>query len=504
MMKKESVPHRLLTLTVLLAVASAMAACAPPAPPPEETAEEQPEPAEGPLPLPKFEPCPSNDHPVLPAKWQAVALMQKFVEDSIIFGNFVFDESVGAFRSTLANRYGFDLDLLVTDDRRIFLLLGGETPSGCFLVSNESPFTVPPRDWLTSGASCVGQAPILERDQEWWKAPTGEVGANWYWYNSADRLPFRTMFYERDPLSDPAPIYEQFTFNYFPTFEEVPATDLGEILELCEGSAESLAGAEATQTLDVFAQVRAAGITTPDADSIARIQSWIPGLGECSSPGSLPPPWPEQTQASVMMTAVSAAPNPFPTRVYYDWARDPHAQNSSLYNLYSEGVDPSLDYYVEEALLTGVAGYDIYRDKDGTLIKCEQSLPGPQVPDWFEVDGCECRAEIAPGTVLNPSAEPTKILWCPTDLSADQVFWTWYSDTGTPVVFMQTNSSPTAGTGLNLADYYGWSPGSIAPEGSFDIPEECPQPDPQPGLCAGVVPLACCNCHMPVNEPGGG
>ncbi len=44
--------------------------------------------------------------------------------------------------------------------------------------------------------------------------------------------------------------------------------------------------------------------------------------------GSLPPPWPNQTQASVFMTAVNFAYNPFPTRVYYDW--DQQAQNSSV------------------------------------------------------------------------------------------------------------------------------------------------------------------------------
>jgi hypothetical protein len=33
---------------------------------------------------------------------------------------------------------------------------------------------------------------------------------------------------------------------------------------------------------------------------------------------------------------------------------------------------------------------------------------------------------------------------------------------------MQSNSSPTAGTGLNLADYYGWQPGLVAPPGTFD------------------------------------
>src|SRR5437763_2612968 len=144
------------------------------------------------LPLPKFTPCTSGTHPLLPAKWEAVALMQDFFENTFWVGKLVYDESAKAFRSSLVDQYGIEADLLVTTDRKLYLLAGGEQPTSCTLLTGASPYTVPARDWLDTGAVCVGQAPILDRQQQWWKSPSG-VGANWYWYNSANRLPFRSM-----------------------------------------------------------------------------------------------------------------------------------------------------------------------------------------------------------------------------------------------------------------------------------------------------------------------
>lgn len=458
-------------------------------PAPEDTPEpEPPAPAQdagAPLPLPQFTGCASTSHPVLPEKWSAVALLQDFFLDSLAFGKFVYDESVGAFRFTLADRYGVDVDFLVTADRRLYLLEGGELPTQCTYLTPDSPFTVPSRDWLDAGAVCVGQAPILGRDLAWWKTPSGE-GANWLWYGTGNRLPFRSMYYADARPADPVPIYEHFTFNYFPAFSEVASTNLAQILELCAATGDVPAPPAELSFDDVESLLSSGSYPTPSEAGIARVQEWIPGLTECSSPSSLPPPWPHQVQGTVFMTAVSFPPNPFPTRVYYDWTRP--AQNTTLYY-----YPPTATDYAQVALLTGDTGYIRIEDEHGVVSMCQQALPGPQVPTWQSVDGCECRAEIAPGTVLNPGDEPTKVLWCPTDLSAQQVFWTWYSDSGTPIVFMQSNSSPTAGTGLNLADYYHWEPGSVAPPGTFDLPPAC---EGKPKI---DVPKACHNCHLPTN-----
>ncbi|MGH8566590.1 MAG: hypothetical protein ACREXU_00890, partial [Gammaproteobacteria bacterium] len=157
---------------------------------------------------------------------------------------------------------------------------------------------------------------------------------------------------------------------------------------------------------------------------------------------------------------------------------------------------PTQKDYAQTALLLRDTGYIAFVEKGGSVSSCQQALPGPQVPNWKAVDGCECRAQIAPHTVLNPSDVPTKVLWCKTDLALKQVFWTWYSDTGTPVVFMQSNSSPTAGTGLNLADYHEWGPGSAAPAGTFDLPQAC---QGQPKV-PNAFPKACNDCHLPLNS----
>lgn len=445
--------------------------------------------SDGLLPLPEFTDCASTEHPELPPKWRANALLQDFVQPLLTFGQFVYDESVGAFRFQLATQYGASVDLLVTTDRTLYRLYGGETPTSCSLVTNDSPLTVPPRDWLDSQAVCVGEAPILERDQAWWKTPSGE-GANWVWYGTDSGLPFRTMYYEDVEITDPVPVYEHFTFNYFPVFEPVESTNLGQLLEMCAQAGDTATALEGfdIHKPDSIAAAPAGAPLTSDSDHVELVQSWIPGLSECNPEIPLPPPWPDQVQGTVFMTAVSFPPNPFPTRVFYDWTRK--AQNTSLY--YYEPENP--EDYVQVALLTGDTGNIRIENEQGRISMCQQALPGPQVPNWKNVDGCACRATLAPGSVLNPSGEETQILWCPTDLSASQVFWTWYSNSGTPVVFMQTNSSPTAGTGLNLADYYHWEPGSEAPAGTFDLPAACEGEPKEP------VPAACHNCHLPFNE----
>jgi hypothetical protein len=272
----------------------------------------------------------------------------------------------------------------------------------------------------------------------------------------------------------------------------VGSTNLAEILALCEGAGRTETARQAYAALSLAPLMEKSRFPQTDARLISKIQGWIPGISECTSTGALPPPWPERLQATAFMTAVSFPPNPFPTRIYYDWTQ--RAQNTTLY------YNPSTPKeHAQLALLLGDTGYIAIVEEGGGIASCQQVLPGPPVRNWNEVDGCECRLQIAPNTVLNPSDVPTKVLWCPTDLELRQVFWTWYSDTGTPVVFMQSNSSPTAGTGLNLADYHEWGPGSVAPAGTFDLPEACQGQPKQPG----AFPQACNNCHLPLNSKGG-
>ena len=483
---------RVLTSAILLVTALSVTACRKPGAPQakEQATAAAHETAADLLPLPTFASCTSSTHPGLPAKWEAVGLMQDFFQTSFVVGRFVYDESAKAFEFSLDDPFGIDEDYIVTADRKLYRLNGGaDHPTSCTYLTASSPFTMPDRDWLDTGAVCVGQAPILDRPQEWWKSPSGP-GANWYWYNSSDRLPFRSMYYADTKPTTPVPVYEHFTFNYFPTFKEVPSTNLASIVAMCQkGNPAPVATAEyAKPSIEPLLAKRTA---QQKADRFTEIGQLIPGVTACSSKDALPPAWPNQVQATVFMTAVSFAPNPFPTRVFYDWSKQ--SQNSTLNNF-----PQTPENGAQTALLVGTTGYIEMVRQDGSVSSCDQVLPGPQVPNWKSVDGCECRAQIAPHTVLNPSDVSTKILWCPTDLSAKQVFWTWYSDTGTPVVFMQSNSSPTDGTGLNLADYYHWKPGSVAPPGTFDISPVCQ------GQPVKQVPQACHNCHLPTTarKPG--
>lgn len=493
-------------LLLLLAVALPLAACGPrtaevPAAPAAPAAAGQgagatapaaaQTSAEGALPLPEFKPCASTAHPPLPARWEAVALMQDFFHNSFVVGKFVYDEGARAFRFSLVDQYGVEQDMLVTQDGKLYLLQGGERPTSCRYLTARSPYTMPSRDWLGAGAVCVGQAPILKRDQQWWKSPSGQ-GANWYWYDVGKKLPFRSMYYADAKPTTPVPIYEHFTFNYFPTFKEVPSTDLAQILAACQGNKAAPTATAEFSRPSIEPLFKNSTYPKFNAERLAQIEAWIPGLTACSSTGALPPPWPERLQATAFMTAVSFPPNPFPTRIYYDWAKK--AQNTTLYY-----YPPTAQNFAQSAYLTGDTGYIAMVRQDGSVSSCQQVLPGPPVRNWQQVDGCECRAQIAPHTVLNPSDVPTKILWCPTDLAAQQVFWTWYSDTGVPIVFMQSNSSPTAGTGLNLADYYQWGPGSVAPAGTFDLPQAC---QGQP-IVGNAFPKACNNCHLPLNPRKG-
>lgn len=444
--------------------------------------------ADGLLPLPEFKQCASTTPPVLPAKWQTSALMQDFFLNTLTFGKFVYDESAQAFRFSMADQYGMDLDFLTTTDGKLYLLGGGDLPTSCTLLTHSTPFTVPDRSWLSDQAVCVGEAPILERNQRWWKNPSGE-GANWFWYDASAGTPFRSMYYADAPVTTPVPIYEHFTFNYFPDFREVTSTNLAQILQSCQSTAKTPTATEEYSRPSIEPLLKKSRYPQAHPGSFAKAQSWVPGISACSSTDSLPPAWPDQLQVTAFMTAVKFAPNPFPTRIFYDWTQK--SQNTTLYY-----YPPTQKDYAQTALLLQDTGYIAFVEEGGGISGCQRVLPGPPVPNWKQVDGCECRAQIAPNTALNPTDVPTKILWCPTDLELKQVFWTWYSDTGTPVVFMQSNSSPTAGTGLNLADYHAWAPGSVAPAGTFDLPAACQGKKMPPH----AFPQACNNCHLPLNQ----
>lgn len=450
------------------------------------------------LPLPTFKSCSDKNAPTVPAKWQTGALLQHFSDTELYAANLTYDQAASALRFTLAEMSGKYADFLLTD-QGLFRLGGGfPKPSQCNFIGKTS-LKVPPRQWVDSTGLCVGEAPVTGKDLSWWKTKVSSMtpaGADWYWFDKQNNnLPYRVMF------SKPTPdfgILGMFTFDYFANFQAVDNTNLQSLKSLCG----------TPQNADIFVDannISALFKSNSQQQTLneSTLGEWVPGLEQTSA--ELPRAWPNKVQGTTFMTSVNYCYAPFPTRVYYDW--DTQAQNTSMYwntaGAVPQGCTDTNSFYFQEALLLGnlpnitpnKTGYIFNNSQQGEVTECLQVLPGPQVPNWKVVDGCKAKAQLAPGSVFNPTDEIVKILNCPISRHVDKPtlqFWTWYSVSGAPMVFMQSNSN-TQGTGLNLADYYAWQPGAQAPSGTFDLPTICKGQPKHP------VDKGCHNCHLPTN-----
>jgi hypothetical protein len=477
-------------------------------------------------PLPKFKSCEqSKSAPLTPARWQSGALLQHFSDPELITANLVYDSTEAAMRFTMAGMSGGSGDYLLLGNGSLYLLSGGYPyPNQCQFIG-PTELKIPSRQWMQKDNVCVGEAQVTNKDLIWWKYKVAPVstakslatfshsvavaqsadskpppGADWIWYHKGSQLPFRTMF---SVSNNNYGILGLFTFNYLPTFEPLQSTNLAELKEMCQskdtGKYSSADGQFDSGNVEDYLKPQ-----TLSAEQLSSLPGqWVPGL-EPTNP-VLPPPWPNRAEITTFMTSVNYCYAPFPTRVYYDWTAQ--SQLTSMYWNVNGAVPPepcsqNPEFYQQDALLRGnvardynYTGYIFNKNQAGTPSQCHQVLPGIQIPDWQSVDDCIAKAQLAPRTLLNPTNEVVKILRCPiTRYGAPipQNFWTWYSVTGVPMVFMQSNSN-TDGTGLNLADYYSWNPGQPAPGGSFNLPKICYNQDKQP------VPPSCHNCHLPLN-----
>ena len=458
-------------------------------------------PVEADTPLPGFAACASTAQPILPEKWQSGAILQHFSMPDLIVANLHYDETAAAFRFTLAGIEQGIGDFLLTDSGSLYRLSGPlEQPDQCSLIGS-TKMQLPPRNWVADDGLCVGDAPVIEKNLSWWKTEVPDMspaGADWFWFDKDNNnLPFRTMFSK--PTYDYG-ILGLFTFDYFANFQEVSETNLGQLKQLCQSSNADNKPSE--PGFDPNSVVNLLGTDTlRKEERKALINNWIPGLEPTDT--SLPASWPTQVEGTTFMTSVNYCYAPFPTRVYFDWSAQ--AQNTAMY-WNQEGAIPSScsqspAFFVQEALLLGKhpvgasqTGYIYNRDSAGNASACHQVLPGVQMPNWMQVDSCIAKAQLQPGSIFNPTDEVVKIVHCPITkpgAAIPQMFWTWYSVSGKPMVFMQSNSN-TDGTGLNLADYYSWTPGAQAPSGLFDLPTVC---EGQPKV---DVPESCHNCHLPL------
>ncbi|MCF6299733.1 MAG: hypothetical protein L3J52_01205 [Proteobacteria bacterium] len=475
-------------------------------------------------PLPEFKSCSDSNRPLLPAMWESGALLQHFSDTELITANIVYDSVASAMRFTLVGMSGGSGDFLLLENGNLYALSDGyPNPTQCqFIATTE--LKVPGRQWLKKDSLCVGEAKVTNKNLIWWKykvapvsaeraansfshsAPSPSLknldnfdskppaGADWIWYHKKSQLPFRTMF---SIPNNNYGILGLFTFNYLPTFKALDKTNLPALKSICQSQKNTRKTAFDTNNIE--------GFLTPHSLSNTQVKDlpsqWVPGLEPTSA--ELPPAWPVKAEITTFMTSVNYCYAPFPTRVYFDWKAQ--SQLTSMY-WNKSGAIPSTcpqkpEFFVQDALLRGKigqtynnTGFIFNKDHVGHSSQCFQVLPGVQIPSWKSVDGCVAKAQLAPRSILNPTAEVVKILRCPiTKYGAPvpQNFWTWYSVNGVPMVFMQSNSN-TDGTGLNLADYYSFKPGKSAPTGSFDLPNICINQDKQ------SVPKSCHNCHLPL------
>lgn len=442
--------------------------------------------------VPQFKPCGNTNHPTLPDRWRASALMEPFTGSQLVVADLSYDSSVPAYEAKMYGVQGGLADILITNSENYLIYDVSENVRLCVAIGNQ--WSVPSQDWLSAQADCVGEAPLIKTDVQWWKTPADPApSTSWFWYATNTRMPWRAMF--ASPTQNPA-ILGDFSMSYLPKFEAVPSTNLPQLVEFCQRSAKPRTGVTRDVTKLLSEKL------DPHAESAraAAIPNLIPGLSYSQCASTPLPQWPQQMEMTTFMTPVNFAYNPFPTQAYYQFSVP--GLRTRMY------WPPASGEFAEDALLLGPNGYIVDRMLDGTINCAVNVVPGTPKPTWPTIDQCTCGAIITNNPVLSPN-ETTQIMTC--TMIAPRVFWTWYTTSGRPVTFMETESPADEGTGLALADYYAWNPGAAIPPGTFDLPSECTSPTltakkpPHPPIhhgrtksmdAGGGVPPQCFTCHM--------
>lgn len=446
------------------------------------------------LALPHMSRCMPSSKPMLPKRWRAVGLMAPFTKDQLDVGEFVYDGSLPAMRATIYGVESGTADILITKTNTYQLFGPHDAPMRCLALGRR--FVPPSRQWLFPKAKCVGEAPVITTPVQWWKMSggPGEV-TTWQWYASATRLPWRTMFATR---SDSPAVIGGYSMTYFPTFQEVPDTDLKKLSDFCRSRADHHSEVAAAKADDFRALVMSRRNEAADAERHERIEALVPGLTHRGCSKATLPKWPSRFAMTTFMTPVNINYDPFATEIFYDWD-GAHAQRTRMFSPGKSALRTI------EALLISGSGYDI-KSFHGGAIKCRPGFPGIPKPDWASAAQCECKGVIENNPVLSPG-EMTQIMTCPT--TPTHILWVWYRTAGNPVMFMETAAS---GTGISLADYYGWAPYQSIPPGIFDLPRECVAEKKAGARSAGGrrdlpardVNPQCFNCHLGRGQLGRG
>jgi len=472
---------RVFVRLALTSIAVAAASCIP------ASAEDRPpaviEPPAPAAPLPRFALCHAAHPPVLPPRWHAVGLMMPFDGGQLAIGEFDFDAEASAMRATIYGLQSGTADLLITAEATYRLSGPRQSPTGC--TAAEPRFQPPTTQWLAANAQCVGEAPLQARQTEWWRIAAANSAANWFWFTADARLPWRVFM--SSPSPNP-PLIGDYAMTYFPTFERVSQSNLAALREFCRAQSRPAASAKPADTEHDGTRQPSEAEEAAEAERRERIKVLIPGLSQDACAATIPARWPDRVQMTALMTPTQFGLGPFPTEIFYDWERS----NAMLTRLH----DPDNPAMAVDVLLKGPLGYDI---KPGRLAAptCQQNYPGIVKPDWLSGASCACRGVIANNPQLDPD-DTIDIESCGADPT--HALWAWYRKSGAPVAFLATLQTPG---GLDLADYYSWSPGAESGTATFAVPLACMAPNrvdrlppPDRARLTRLFATRCAACHV--------
>jgi hypothetical protein len=418
--------------------------------------------------LPVLTTCNPATPPKLPDRWRAVGLMMPLLDGELDVGEFVYDSTLPAMRATVYGLESGAADLLITNDATYLLEGPHDSPRRC--VSLGRKLRPPESQWLERDARCVGEAPLAERQVQWWQVSGFDPAR--YWFTTDTHLPWRSSFVRRS--LNPA-IIGDYAMTYFPTFTALPETDLPALRDMCAASAEHQDTDSPTPTARDLMR-----FANPDAlaEREQRIAQLIPGLSHGACPRMHPARWPDRFVATAMVTPIQMTEAPYSSMMYYDW-NDAHA----LVVLPFQGNPPVLQGLISLREHVG------YRQRFAGRGVCAAVLPGAVKPDWMTAASCKCRAVVEGNSPLSPGTD-SQILSCPIKLQGQRVMWNWYTSAERPVMFMEAQPE---GGGVMLADYHDWLPGQAVPSKNFDLPNACMTTRSDAG--ASFSNPSCSDCH---------
>lgn len=443
------------------------------------------QPSASPLPLPSLARCQASRPPALPQHWHAVGLMMPFDGAQLAVGEFIYDGDVPAMRATVYGLQSGTADFLITNDETYRLSGPYRAPLRCMSAGGRR-FDVPTTRWLSGRAQCAGRAALQATTTEWWQTPAANSAANWFWFNAATGLPWRVFM--SIPSTSP-PVIGDYAMTYFPTFEPLAQTGLSALRDFCGRPSRHATNRGTADTRSARALMTTRAVRDADAERRGRIRDLIPGLSLDACGVAVPARWPDRMQMTALMTLTPFGVGPLPSEIFYDWAHN--AMLTRVHDL----NNPAL---AADALLSGATGYDIKPSHSGApALTCQPDYPGIVKPDWLSGPTCSCKGVITNNPQLIPD-DTVEICSCTTD--ASHAFWAWYKSSGTPVVFLSTLQTPR---GIDLADYYGWSPGAESATTPLEVPAACTSPDrvdhlPPPDRARLTSSFAthCATCHV--------